>query len=323
MAEFSHDVIDSRIPEELGSDIGTSVNAMLDTIAAAYKIAERRGKEWERAVDAMDDVVCVLDSRGRIVRANRALAARIGVDVRHVRGMELESILYPDRRAAKREPIAMTRKTERPASGALAECPLGKNLDIITAPVRRDYGESMTCVVVRDSADEVGHTSRMYRMGRMVEKLNLPVVMADPFNGRVIFGNAAFLDAFGYDAVSAKGLNLDNLVGEDDETTRLALRAAAHDEQGAGVPLQLARAGGAALDVRANGSVFRSASGGSDAMLLVMNVVDAAPVTDEVQSPSVEACEAGPGQELESRDPPVSIVPSEAAPEHVVTADAV
>lgn len=269
MSTVGWEVLQRRVPEEFSCDVGDAVNGLLDAISWQYKVAERRGMEWERAVDALDDVVCVLDSQGRIVRANRALAARIGVDVRQAMGMVLEEVLYKDGAEAE-GPIAITREQEKASHGTIASSPLGKNLEIMTNPVRRDYGESMTCVVVREAADERPGVSRTRKLGAMVGAMAVPVVMADPVNGRVIYANRAFTRGFGYSDLDLKGLNIDRLVLDGDEKTRLALRTVAHDDTAGAIYATLARKDRTPLDTRIHGAVYRDEEGRAESLMLMI-----------------------------------------------------
>lgn len=289
--DFIHDAgadaLQRRLPEPLESMLGSGINELLDAISYQYKTAERRGFEWEKAVDAIDDVVCVLDSQGRIVRANRALAARVGVDVRQIRGMKLEELLYGDASVAETDgPIAITRRTERAASGLISVCPLGKNLSVITAPVRRDYGESMICLVIRDCGEARTAESRSRRLGHMVASMDMPVLMADAISGRVSYANDAFQAAFGYDEVELKGLNIDQLPAGTDESSRLAFRTLAHDDSLVSGEIDVRDKAGAAKRACVSASVLRSAGGKAEAMLYLFTALE---VRSEASPPAIDA----------------------------------
>jgi signal transduction histidine kinase len=55
-----------------------------------------RGEHWESGVDNMLELVCLLDDKGRVVRANKALEKwRLG-DVKTIKGSSVHEMLHPD-----------------------------------------------------------------------------------------------------------------------------------------------------------------------------------------------------------------------------------
>ncbi|MDH5620456.1 MAG: histidine kinase [Gammaproteobacteria bacterium] len=56
----------------------------------------RAKKEWERTVDALPEVVCLVDQDGRIVRANRTTERWKLGDVSKLRGLHVHSLFHPD-----------------------------------------------------------------------------------------------------------------------------------------------------------------------------------------------------------------------------------
>lgn len=59
----------------------------------------RAKQEWECTVDALSQVVCVLDDKRRIVRANRAIESWTLGRVREVQGLDIHTLLHPACRA--------------------------------------------------------------------------------------------------------------------------------------------------------------------------------------------------------------------------------
>lgn len=53
-------------------------------------------QEWERTVDALDDLVCLTDSTGIIVRANRASEQLYSCPIESVPGKSVHEVLHPD-----------------------------------------------------------------------------------------------------------------------------------------------------------------------------------------------------------------------------------
>lgn len=145
--------LSKRVSPKVEQRLGLELNAMLDAVSLHYQIAERRGLEWEKAVDAIDEMVCVLDSKGRIVRTNHAFAERLDADVRLLRGLELDVVLAGA--GDESAPIAVARKSRGPTTAVVGPCALGRRLRVKTAEARRPYGEAMTVAVVTDLAAQV------------------------------------------------------------------------------------------------------------------------------------------------------------------------
>ena len=273
-----------RLPEEIEAEIDSGVNRMLDAIEGEFKTAERRGVEWERVVDSLEDVVCVLDSRGRIVRANAALAEKIGLDVRSTRGIPLEDLLYGDRAKAEREgPIAATRRNERPASGVISSSPLGKNLEIVTAPGQaRDYGEALYVVGLRDRDRGASGESRSRRLGHLAARMPLPMIVSDLRNGQLTFANRAFMREFGYAEAEVEGLSVDDLLAPVDGEPPLDLRDVAHADWNKPLVAGMRRADGETVNVHLTGSIHRRPGVKPEILLVVVEARDEVAAAERV-----------------------------------------
>ncbi|OGD72087.1 MAG: hypothetical protein A2Y64_09045, partial [Candidatus Coatesbacteria bacterium RBG_13_66_14] len=51
-------------------------------------------QEWERTFDTVPDMIAILDTAGRVIRANRSLAARLSRDVKELIGEHFYDVLY-------------------------------------------------------------------------------------------------------------------------------------------------------------------------------------------------------------------------------------
>jgi two-component system NtrC family sensor kinase len=117
---------------------------LLSTVAthAAVVIANarffemvRRGKEqWETAFDALREGLAVVDAEGRVVRANRALAALLGGPLPRVIGEPLGPALLggPDQLAGL---LDAARRGERPAPLLTRSATLGRTFRITAAAI--------------------------------------------------------------------------------------------------------------------------------------------------------------------------------------------
>ena len=64
------------------------------SIQRTFEQIERAKQEWEATVDALPELVCLVDDCGRIVRANRTVEAWQLGDVKAVRGVSLHALLH-------------------------------------------------------------------------------------------------------------------------------------------------------------------------------------------------------------------------------------
>ena len=93
----------SRTPRGDGAPAANGNSRRLDPRASAgaehvppatqAKI-ERAKQEWEATVDALPDLVCLLDPSGLIIRANRTVESWNLGDVKHVAGLRLHDLLH-------------------------------------------------------------------------------------------------------------------------------------------------------------------------------------------------------------------------------------
>ncbi len=51
-------------------------------------------QEWERTFDTVPDMIAILDTAGRVIRANQSLAARLSMDVKKLIGEHFNDVLY-------------------------------------------------------------------------------------------------------------------------------------------------------------------------------------------------------------------------------------
>ncbi|HTP10220.1 MAG TPA: histidine kinase dimerization/phospho-acceptor domain-containing protein, partial [Anaerolineae bacterium] len=119
---------------------------------------ERAKREWEATVDALPDLVCLIDRNGCVIRANRIVEEWQLGQVRHIKGRLLHELLHPACQnpgcycavliqqsiasAAQDEPLQ--RETYDPF--------LKRHVHVHTHPVRSEVDEiaSTIVVVVRD-----------------------------------------------------------------------------------------------------------------------------------------------------------------------------
>ena len=74
----------------------TNGNKPADDLSACRNDIERAKNEWERTVDALPELVCLVDQNGHIVRANRTVE-RWGLgEVGDVAGVHVHDLMHKD-----------------------------------------------------------------------------------------------------------------------------------------------------------------------------------------------------------------------------------
>lgn len=67
-----------------------------EPLQALFEKVERAKQEWEATADALPELICLLDDRGRILRANRAVEDWELSSVRDVRDRDLHAVMHPE-----------------------------------------------------------------------------------------------------------------------------------------------------------------------------------------------------------------------------------
>ncbi len=63
-------------------------------VEARTREVQRKAEEWERTIDAVPELIAILDRTGRIVRCNKALAAKLGTTPDRVIGEKCYQVLH-------------------------------------------------------------------------------------------------------------------------------------------------------------------------------------------------------------------------------------
>jgi signal transduction histidine kinase len=124
---------------------------------------EQAKREWESTVDSLADLVCLVDSQGRLVRANRTAEVWTLVPVESIKGRWLHSLLHPACAAAD---CYLERFVQRLAAEVMQgdwieqetyDAILARHIRISARPIfsdRRRSGVNAAVVVVNDITDQ-------------------------------------------------------------------------------------------------------------------------------------------------------------------------
>lgn len=138
---------------------------------AIYSVISRAKREWERTVDALDQLVLLLDRKGAVVRANRTVE-RWGLgSVCDVRGSSVHDVLHPKclELSCRLARLLSCRWKQVRAEGAtsfeLYDPQLEKALQLTLQPIsetegRRDTSDTSFGVVVVKDVTELHQTQR-------------------------------------------------------------------------------------------------------------------------------------------------------------------
>lgn len=71
-------------------------NITVEKLESVFTQVEQAKQQWEAAVDALPELICVINESGEIIRANRAIEEWTHIPVTEVEGKNLHKLLHPD-----------------------------------------------------------------------------------------------------------------------------------------------------------------------------------------------------------------------------------
>ncbi len=221
--------------------------------------------EWDQLVEVSDDLFCIIDATGKLVRANRAFRDRL--TGHGSMGEDLAPLL--DRNDAESDgAVRLSLRTRRPAGGVTGPCALGAKLKVLTIPTQ----DGRFGVLIRDLSESAGREDHIRRLGQFLEALPLAVIAVDPVTNRLTFGNTVFRESFGYPDVEAAQVDLETLAMQQGVAGQ-RLRDSAFARQSAPVLTSLRRVDGSSFAARVQGTLIRRQSGAPDSLVLTIEDV--------------------------------------------------
>jgi signal transduction histidine kinase/DNA-binding response OmpR family regulator len=150
------EVADQRVVGVIAGQIGVAVqNAQLNGFV-------RRGKrEWELTFDAIGDPIAVFDSRGALLRGNRALAAHLGRSVTALRGAQCKDVGFC---TAEGDDCAIARALAHDSTRTEVTRPDGQIFSVTTFPVVGGHDGASVVQVAKNVTEDIRGKRRLQQM---------------------------------------------------------------------------------------------------------------------------------------------------------------
>jgi two-component system CheB/CheR fusion protein len=211
----------------------------MTTRKQAEEAAQRAREEWERTFDSVPDLIAILDDRHRIVRANRAMAQRLGVTTEECIGRPCYQNVHGIDKFPDFCPHALTMADGLEHAAEVHEEHLGGDFLVTTTPLKDGQGRMVGAVhVARDITerkkmeDALRESESRYR--ELVQNANSAIIRWK-CDGTVTFFNEYAQEFFGYTQEEIIGNNVSILLpGRDStagDTSGLVREIAEHPEK--------------------------------------------------------------------------------------------
>ena len=117
----------------------------------AEETAIRATKDWEHTFDAVPDLIAIIDSEYRVVRANKAMAARLGVTPEECVGLTCYRVVHGTDEPPSFCPHRQLLKDEFEHTNEVPEDALGGDFIVSVSPIFDSEGKLTGCIhVARD-----------------------------------------------------------------------------------------------------------------------------------------------------------------------------
>ncbi|MBN1342782.1 MAG: PAS domain S-box protein [Phycisphaerae bacterium] len=154
----------------------------------------RAKEEWERTFDTLPDLVAIVDAEYRIVRANKAVAGRLGVAPGDVVGKTCCQCMHGTDAPPPSCPHALMLEDGKAHTSEIHEKRLGGDFLVTASPLRDSQGRLTGSVHVARDITELRHSEEAYRAIVDHSLQGLGIVQ----DGRFVFVNRPFAEGLGY-----------------------------------------------------------------------------------------------------------------------------
>ncbi len=172
----------------------------------------RAKKEWEETFDAVPDLIAIIDNNYRILRANKAMAERLGVTVQETKGLTCYRCVHGTDGPPEFCPHAKLLKDGQEHTAEVREEQLGGWFLVTTSPIHDGNGLPIKSVhVARDITEsklaEQALRESEEKFRNITSSAQDAIVMMDD-EGYISFWNDAAQKTFGYSRQEALGKEL-------------------------------------------------------------------------------------------------------------------
>jgi PAS domain S-box-containing protein len=125
-------------------------------------------EDWERTFDAVPDLISILDKEHRILRANRALARRLGKTPEEIVGLRCFACVHGLKQPPAGCPHTLTCRDGQPHTAEIRDERWGSDFLITTTPLRNPQGEMLGSVHVARDITELKRAGQALKQSEQV-----------------------------------------------------------------------------------------------------------------------------------------------------------
>ena len=208
----TYDVIKIPLYEENGIRKGLIVLGRDITERQQSELQLARAEsEWTQAMDQFQDIIYLIDTQRRLLRANQAFYRMTGSDARQCQGQHIADLIHRDRNEASFCPVCQAQEQQRETTITLEPHhpgnPSGRPFEATLKVLRDDAGNAIGMLT---SLHDLTHSRQIEERLRLAasvfENTNEGVIITDP-DGNILDVNLAFSQIQGYSREEVIGKN--------------------------------------------------------------------------------------------------------------------
>ncbi len=161
-------------------------------------------EDWENTFDAITDLIMLLDSEHRIVRANKAAARTLHTTKEDLAGKKCYEVVHKSSRPIKECPLAVTKKELQPCTREITEPNIGGVFTCATSPI---FGREGKLVGYTHILKDITESKRLEAQFHQAQKLESVATLA---GGVAHDFNNLLMGIRGYNSLMLKDLDPTN-----------------------------------------------------------------------------------------------------------------